>query len=255
MPHRYRTPLAARSPAAAISTPGHPDVSFRLACNSTTLLGPQAATSAAEIQSAQSCEPSTTANAGKSACNEGGLGPEHACCGSNQLPTLAAAGTSQPHGASEAQDYAPLVLSPAQQQLLALARREYRALRLRRQQGKLDAEWQRKHATRPLGAIPDFHAHHRACAEALAGSRAARRRGGGVTVPEEFENVRGRQDARRVRRQAIAARKERFVSAWLGSEVRGCTWAAFPWHALHTCIAQSGPVKQSFLMRHCASRW
>jgi hypothetical protein len=115
-----------------------------------------------------------------------------------------------------------LVLSVPEAALLALARKEFLRLELHRRDGRIPRAWQRQHAPRPLGTVPDFAQRHRTSELRAAAARAARRqRGVGVTVPKEFAVNKGGKGERAVRRRHVQGRREGLVAAWLEGEWGG----------------------------------
>lgn len=108
-------------------------------------------------------------------------------------------------------------------ELLALARKNYLALRAAQRRLHVHSHWQSKHAQRPLGDVPDFTDMHRALAErtiqVLQGAVSA-----GMTVPLEFELQR-RSEATKVERLRHV-RQRRVNLAWLkttgGADMHPC---------------------------------
>ena len=121
------------------------------------------------------------------------------------------------------------VLSSGEAALLPLARIECAKLREQRRNDRIGSNWRHKHATRPLGTLPDFERRQRKWSAQLAAARAARRaahapghcgfRGAGVTVPREFgfmlEDISGRRRRRGGHRGDKGCRAAAKVGTWL----------------------------------------
>jgi hypothetical protein len=125
--------------------------------------------------------------------------------GGSGSPSVQDAGTASPGNYTELRR-----LCPSDTHLLALAHREYLALKLQKQQEKIDSNWHAQHPTRPLGTVPDF-SRHQAAFESRLVSRMTRR----ITLPDEFEFKLGSRRARLARREAVASRRQRFVQDWV----------------------------------------
>ena len=113
-------------------------------------------------------------------------------------------------------------LSEAECSLLALARLEYARSAERKCQDRIGATWQRKHAPRPLGAVPDFAARHAAWAATLGATKALRRRCGDgrrrVTVAQPFgaaARARGGGVERSLRRKGRQMDRDARVAEWM----------------------------------------
>lgn len=112
------------------------------------------------------------------------------------------------------------VLSATEGKLLAMARKRYLDLRTAHRAQCVQPQWRCKHASRPLGAVPDFRAAHRALARWSVRGR-QRAVAAGLTVPREFEFDRGRSSARMGRHVCTSKHHDKYLQV---HEVRKTSW-------------------------------
>ena len=146
------------------------------------------------------------------------------------ISAVPAPDATHPSGAADAVQNAASAgsvrLSEAECSLLALARLEYARAAERKRLDRIGAAWQRKHAPRPLGAVPDFAARHAAWAAALCATKASQRRCGDrgrrVTVAQPFaaaERALGSGVVRSLRRKGRQMDRDARVVEWMESSM------------------------------------
>lgn len=140
-------------------------------------------------------------------------------------------------GTVSAQVHVP---SPADGELLALARKNYLALRAAQRRQRVAPQWRCKHVQRPLGAVPDFAEVHRALAETTIRTRQVAV-AAGLTLPLEYELARGSMATVQARRRQAACAR---LKAGAGD-------ALHPWHHEVCCMQAQGP--SSCWFRRCTS--